>query len=86
MKVVKANKIIIRSKGEFEIPDTHSVYELNLSTGMILKADMVYEGEKNNKPIYRLIEKEDGRHIYAPADGKDAAKIKFNGILRSARK
>jgi hypothetical protein len=78
----RPNKIVVRSKGVFEIKPTQGIYELNLETGLILKAELEFVDTKDGKSIYQL--KEKPLHLYLPAEGKEQAKNKFNHTLRTA--
>lgn len=81
---MKKQYYVIRSKGEFVVKAENNIYELNLKTGMILKAEMKQEGEKEGMKVFRLTEK--SLHLYMPAYSKEQAKIKFNSVLNSTRK
>lgn len=77
-------KIVIRSKGEFEIDSTNQVYELDLKTGMITKCMLQELGQKEGKQVFKIIV-ERAMCIYMPAINKEHAKVKFNKILNSVK-
>lgn len=95
MRAVKGNKkdgrTIIKTSlegapEEFTIKAGMQVWQLNLKTGLILLAEMEDATDSKGRPAKKIVEIQDGFHVYLPALNRENAKTKFNQILAAAKR
>ena len=72
-------KQIHRKHDVITIDKTKHIYQLNMETGKVTRAETIEIGKKN----YQLIEFD--RHIYLPADSLELAQQAFDVVFRHAK-